>query len=454
MVSRVLVLTGLLLASLPAAAAVLAIVVDELQVEMGKYLDVRIVYDGEVSVGRADLRQWADDFFVDRRDTASESLVSGEIRTTERVRLYPRDVGDWVLERIAVGGAVAGPLRVEVTPTVRDGIDGTPRWLPAPQQVWQGQSFEVGVELALLHPSNQIAVEEPEFAGFDVQTLPREQVAGPGGGQVRLRWRLTAREKGDHQIAPPAMEQRGRGRWRFHLRPRAVQVLPLPSYLPPSVPVGEVTLHAEMTEVEGEPHWQVSVLNRGQLPESVYGMRSMLAAAAGSSVEEIGVSPVEVDEAAGTSVQRYRVPVPAWLAGWGTGPQLELRYFDADQGRLATSQARLPLMWRVPPPFAYVLLAIAVVMLATVVKVLHRPARRWLSIWHLRRSLRGAADVHAIRRLLLDSGGHVSLSAWAAAQPDGAAVDLAEQINAACFSPRGSRDVATLREALRVVQPV
>ena len=48
MVSRVLVLTGLLLASLPAAAAVLAIVVDELQVEMGKYLDVRIVYDGEV----------------------------------------------------------------------------------------------------------------------------------------------------------------------------------------------------------------------------------------------------------------------------------------------------------------------------------------------------------------------------------------------------------------------
>ena len=138
MVSRVLVLTGLLLASVPAAAAVLAIVVDELQVEMGKYLDVRIVYDGEVGVGRADLRQWADDFFVDRRDTASESLVSGEIRTTERVRLYPRDVGDWVLERIALGGAVAGPLRVEVTPTVRDGIDGTPRWLPAPQQVWQG----------------------------------------------------------------------------------------------------------------------------------------------------------------------------------------------------------------------------------------------------------------------------------------------------------------------------
>ena len=454
MVSRVLALLGLLLVSVPAAAAVLAIVVDDLQVEMGKYLDVRIVYDGESTAGSADLRQWADDFFIDRRDTASESLVSGEVRTTQHVRLYPRDVGDKVLERIALGGAVAGPLRVDVIPTVRDGIDGTPRWLPVPQQVWQGQSFEVGVELAMLHPSNHIAVEEAEFTGFDVQALAREHIAGASGGQVRLRWRLTAREKGSHRIVLPAIEQRGRGRWRFYLGPRLVRVLPLPSYLPPSVPVGEVSLHAETIEVADAPYWQVSVVNRGQLPESVFGMRSALASAAGSSVEAVSVSQVEVDAAEGRSLQRYRVAMPTWLVGWGDGPQVGLRYFDTTQGRLISLQAALPRLWRMPLPFVYALITIGGVMLVAVTVVLHRAIRRWLSVRRFRQSLHCAGDAHALRQLLLGSGGHVSLSAWAAAQPDGDAAGLAQRLNVACFSSRAPQDVAALRQALGHVRHV
>ena len=101
---------------------------------------------------------------ADRRDTASESPVSaGRSGTTERVP-WPGpgdDVGDRALEdRWRRRGR---PLRGGHSLTVRDGIDGTLRWLPAPQQVGQA-SFEAGAELRRCrNPLNPVIAAEELF---------------------------------------------------------------------------------------------------------------------------------------------------------------------------------------------------------------------------------------------------------------------------------------------------
>jgi len=447
MVARGLGLAILLLAPVVGAGAMLDIVVDEPWVEMGKYLDVRIVYDGESTVGAADLRQWADDFVIDRRDTESESLVDGSVRTTQQLRLYPRSAGDKVLERIALGGAAAGPVRVTVAPTVRDGIDGTPRWLPVPTEVWQGQTFEIGMQLALLHPSNHVAVEEADFPGFDVQVLPREHVPGEAGGVVRLRWRLTAMDAGHHVLDLPSVEQRGRGRWRFHLEPATIAVRPLPSYLPPSVPVGEVTLLSGLRQAEGWPIWEVTVRNRGRLPESVHGMRSALAAAARRDIEAVMVTPVKDEMDTGHASQRYSVPVPAWSVGWGSGPSISLRYFDVGRGRLAILHSSLPATWRLPAAARYSLAGLGILVLAVIGAALGRLGTRVLARRRLWASVVEASDAHALRRVLLESCGCATLREWAAGRPGDDAVGVAGQINAACFSRAPEAEVAALKRA-------
>ena len=281
MVRAVLLLIALLVMTSVANAASLRIEAADTEVEMGKYLTLQIVYEGESAVGSADLRQWIDDFHIDVRDTTTENLLSGAIRTTQQLRLYPRAVGDTVLERIALGGAVAGPLRVTVAPTVRNGIDGTPRRIPLPDQVWQGQTFEIGVDAALMHPSNQIALDDAVLPGFDPQPLPRQTDSRNGVDVVRLRWRVTALQPGRHRLELPPIEQRGRGRWRFFLRAPEVRIVPLPSYLPPSVPVGKVTLESALLDDGARHFWEVIVRNRGRLPDASYGLRAALAGAAG-----------------------------------------------------------------------------------------------------------------------------------------------------------------------------
>jgi len=452
MVVRPVLFLWLVLCSLPGVAATLDIVPEARQVEMGKYLDVLIVHEGESPVGGADLRQWADDFFIDRRDIESESLVNGSVRTTQHVRLYPRASGEKTLQRIALGGAVAGPLRINVVPAVRDGIDATPHWLAVPTQVWQGQTFEIGVELALLHPSNQIAVEQVDLPGFDVQPLPREHVSAAKGDSVRLHWRLTATKAGHLVLDLPAIEQRGRGRWRFYLKRAAIVVRPLPDYLPPSVPVGRVALRTAVQRQDGRTFWEVGVSNLGRLPESVYGMRSALADAAHRSAEEVGVGAVEYDPLTGRSSQRYRIAVPAWSLGWGRGPSIGLRYFDVDSGQLVTLQRSLPAVWRLPAPALYVLAGLGILLLVPIGISLRRLGVRLLARLRLRAALRDAGDVDALRRLLLAAAHCATLSEWAAAWGGRSARELAEQLNAACFAGGDATSFEDLkRRALEVV---
>ncbi len=452
MVRVVLLLVALVAMTSVADAAALRIEGADPEVEMGKYLNLHIVYEGESAVGSADLQQWADDFFIDVRGSDTENLLSGSIRTTQQVRLYPRATGEAVLERIALGGAVAGPLRVTVVPAVRNGIDGTPRWLPLPERVWQGQAFEIAVDMALMHPSNHIALDDVVLPGFDVQPLPRQTDSRDGVEVVRLRWRVTALDPGGHRLELPPIEQRGRGRWRFHLRVPEIRVVPLPSYLPPSVPVGKVTLESALVRGDGQQYWQVYIRNRGRLPDASYGLRAALAGAAGTDPDRLGVAEVETDPETGIASQRYQVPLPEWSFGWGDGPAITVRYFDTGAGQLTETTTRLPPAWRMPTYAALVLSLVSLLLLAASGALLLRTARRWLARRKFRQQVDLAGDAHALRRLLVTSTGHHTVTDWAATQCDPAAIETAALINEACFSAGTWLDPATLKKRVREIR--
>ena len=448
MVRAVLLLLVMAATTSVADAASLRIEGADAEVEMGKYLHLQIVYEGESAVGSADLQQWADDFHIDLRDSGTESLLSGAIRTTQQLRLYPRAPGEAVLERIALGGAVAGPLRVNVVPAVRNGINGTPRWLPLPDRVWQGQMFEIGIEVALMHRSNHIALDDAVLPGFDVQPLPRQTDSRNRVEVVRLPWRVTVLSPGSHRLELPAIEQRGRGRWRFYLRAPEVRVVPLPSYLPPSVPVGKVTLESALVGSNKRDYWQVLVRNRGRLPDAPYGLRVALAGAAGIDPDQVEVSEVETDLAAGVSLQRYRATLPDWSFGWGEGALINLRYFDTDAGELTEIQARLPPAWRLPTYAVFVLSVVGVLLLAAFGASLLRAIRRLLTRRHFRQQVAQAPDAHALRRLLITSTGYFTMTDWAIAQRDPAVTEAAALINKACFSAGAPDDLDVLKQTL------
>ena len=73
------------------------IVLNQSEVEMGKFILARIEYSGDNVPQLSNIQRWYDDFFVERRDESAEKFPDGLIRYTETMRLYPRNTGNKVL---------------------------------------------------------------------------------------------------------------------------------------------------------------------------------------------------------------------------------------------------------------------------------------------------------------------------------------------------------------------
>ncbi len=429
LVKRTALLFHLLLPILTISqAAELTLEFENTQIEMGKYITARIVYIGNVEADSADLQQWEDDFFVDRRDMDIEHLHSGKIQTTEHLRLYPRSTGKKVLDTIALGGAFVYPVEITVKPLIRNKTDGSPQWLTHPLTLWQGQTIEVGVKVPLLHPSNQIALGETPFSGFEATAIKPTPRGGKKVKHVIRRWQLTAKNAGEFIIDPPFVEQRGRGRWRFHLPRIKITVQPLPAYLPSTVPVGNISLHTKVDQSTTDSTWQVTIRNNGSLPQEVFGIRAQLAHHARTSVDKVEVLNQEIKTG---SQQTYRAYIPDWSLGFAEGPAVSVQYFDIQDGRLRVLNNQLPAIWKIPRWATYLLWGFFIALISIAIFYSIRMIHPW---WKHGLLIAQTADPHGLRKILLERHRFHTLDEWAC-NNGRSGPGIARQLNALCFSP-------------------
>ncbi|WP_198265731.1 BatD family protein [sulfur-oxidizing endosymbiont of Gigantopelta aegis] len=256
-------------------------------IEMGKFLSVKLVYTGDELPGKANLQGWYREFFVNHQSIDDENLTNGLLKQTEIVHLYPRRSGNLVLHALALGGAIARPISIKVTDAIRKGINGTPIWQGVPDKpIWQGETIQISIVQKLLQTSNQVTVEKVNFPSFVVKSLAQEKTPD----EVKIRWLLTAQKSGFISLEPPKIIQRGRGRWRFHLPYITINVKPLPSYIPPTVPVGHLSLSAYLDDKNNRPFWLVEIKNSSLLMEEVYGIRTQIAKKMGVLLADIQLS--------------------------------------------------------------------------------------------------------------------------------------------------------------------
>ena len=440
-----------------ADVAELWILADKNQLEMGKYLSVRLVYIGNDIPDTSHLETWYEDFFVDRGETEAEDLPGGLIQYTERMRLYPRSAGSKMLHSIALGGAFSQPVGIEVKPVIRDGIDGTPQWQSLPESIWQGETIKVTVVQNLLHPSNEIVMENVSFPGFYVQKIGQEivqeQIIENNKKTVHLNWLITAQSYGIFQLELPAIVQRGRGRWRFYLPRAVIRVKPLASYIPPTIPVGKLSIHTGLTYEEDKPFWFVELHNEGQLPEEVYGIRTQLAELTGQPVEAVKQltdkeTSSEDSTGAGSDspldfVHRYQIPVPEWTWGISAGPEIMVPYFDVHKGHVITVSKRLPAVWYISKTGRYLLFIMLAFILVVILNMSFKRLKNILAWRRYRDLLRQVNQAHELRKILLAQGNFLTLEAWSAFEisldtsrmgQGNMTKHIARQLNALCYA--------------------
>jgi len=448
-----MVRTGLLVLLLTSGclgAAELTLTLDSTTIERGRLFIGQLHYHGKRDDGPADLRPWEKHFHIERSNFSRRQRENG-IDSSEDIRLYPRFSGDGVIDAIAHGGVIMEPIRVTVTPLRRNGIDGDPVLAPLPKTARVGVPVPVAVTVPLLSPGNEVNAMPWEADGFTVQPLPALTIDENGQQAVKLRWLLYPQIKGDHQLDLPVIQQRGHGRWRFHLPLQQLRVMPLPSYLPPTLPVGAISATSRAVTIDGHPHWELTLHGKGRIDDHPWGLHDAIVRATGIDEEAI-VAIGETVAADGLRHKRWRFPVPRWTLPWPAGPALALRWYDPDEGRVRTLRHRLERAGNLPSGFGGLLvLAMAIAAIAAGGPAT-RGVRRLFTWWRQQRRLRAATTADTLRRALLEHGGHRHLEAWAAARNSVCATQAAAELNALCFGRQAPAGFDTVKAKVRHVE--
>ncbi|MCK4707303.1 MAG: hypothetical protein KAU21_01710, partial [Gammaproteobacteria bacterium] len=314
---------------------------------MGKYFLADIRYQGESAAGEFSLSEWQDNFYVDLQDSETVDIgIDRDLQQkTSRVRLYPRHSGQITLASIAFGGAIAKSSVITVKQSIRNGIDGTPVIQPIQQNYWSDQAIIIQVDVALHDPGNIVESNDLEAEGFILQTLSTQRIQSTGVDVMRLKWLLLTPNKGHYEIELPAIHQRGRGRFRYHLPILKLNIKPLPAYLPPTIPVGSLTVHSEIIKPESQsPGFLLTIQKSGRIPEHVEGLQTLFE---GLGLDRLDVEiENRIDASTGRVSRSYQIPLPAWY--FAQPNSIQIPYFDTTKGKLEYLQHQLPGIWLAP----------------------------------------------------------------------------------------------------------
>ena len=445
-----LILTPVLASTEIEQRAVLKVVTDKTETEMGKSLSVQLVYYGQNIPEPAQLYSWKKDFYIEDMSRDSEHLPGGYIKTTQYLRLYPKTTGVKTLHAIVQGGAIARPVDINIRPLIRNNINGAPHWKTPPKAIWQGETITVSIVQNLMSENNQIKTEEARFTGFSVLHSWQESQYINGIKTVQLNWQLKAQNYGHFSLEAPSVVQRGsRGRWRFYLPAIKIIVKPVPAYIPATVPVAKAEVSSKLERLNNQPFWQLSIKTRGYQAEEIYGIRSRLAKMAHTTPERVKFTANELLTNTGKqSVQSWRVAVPTWTIPL-KNTHLSIDYFDPELGQLKQVQVQLPSVWYFPVLAQYLLFILLLLIISMSGFYLHKWFRSRQKRIAFIRAIETSNSAEQLRQLLLQTSGSRTLSEWAEPVQKKNVKDLAQSLNLLCFKASNTKTENDLLNAIK-----
>ncbi len=367
------------------------------------------------------------DFFLPPGQAVTELLKGGG--QVVRLPLYARHPGQTQIPALRLAELSSTPLPVTIEPA-QDDRDHTPitvAFEPLPAQVWLKQGINVQAQVRTRTPYLSFERNEAAHPALAIATTPlrRESIAD-GDTVHRLGWMLYAQSPEAVALQlPPLRLRRGGVITHVFYPPRLqLQVLPLPDYVPVTLPVGRLSAELALPSrllLSGRLQ-QLTLTARGDGVQAVdlQSLGQQLQGDAWLRVYPFSAAPGE--SSAGETRLVFTVPFMARTAGIGEFPGLRLQYFNPDKGKIETAWVRPGIVLALAPWFFYLLSAALLGVVAWLALRLGRALRqRWRSLCaygralRLARQARTAADIKVALNLIAAAEhwpGNLTLQQW------------------------------------------
>jgi len=259
-----------------------------------------------------------------------------------KLKLYPRQVGNLTIPGLSINSAQSQKKIIHV----KQGKNSDPKVSFSTISPYERQQLIIHVAVISTDSSARLSIKEgTNIDGFESTPLNFKRIKNTNGTYLlQIGWGLSAIKSGvlKLELPPITYSVSGVSRKQFYLPIKKLGVKTLPSYLPPTIPVGKVTIKSEsvntnMLQPNSLSYWNLSINgafnNAYNLPPVLRQIKS------NKKVRFLPINSERNTEATDStlfSTVNYSIPFKALQSGFVTLPKIEIQYFDTNDAKLKT----------------------------------------------------------------------------------------------------------------------
>ena len=272
-------------------------------------------------------------------DTTDERWPNQSIQIL-KIKLYPRYIGKVIIPHLNVNNLRTKKREIEVS----TGETGEPIISLSNNIPYERQQFILNVSIKSDDSTSRLSIREDfKINGFESTSLPFSRIKEKDGTYTnKIGWALTALKNGEQKIELPPLEYSVSGvlRKQFYLPHKVINIKPLPSYVPPTLPIGKITVQSQppltwLLQTDTLTYWKINIRgnvnNAYRLPAILRQIRS------NSDFHFLPVNSKYLSEISTNnllSVTNHIIPFKSLGSGYLKLPDLTIQYFDPNNGEI------------------------------------------------------------------------------------------------------------------------
>ena len=272
-------------------------------------------------------------------DTLDERWPNQSVQIL-KFKLYPRYTGKTIIPSLNTNDIKTKEREIDVNigETSKINISLTT------QNPYERQQFILNVSIKSDDLSSHLSIREGfKINGFESTPLPFSRIKEKGGTYTnKIGWALIALKSGEQELELPPVEYSVSGvlRKQFYLPHHVINIKPLPSYVPPTLPIGEISLQSQppyawLIHSDTLAYWEINVKgkvnNAYRLPAILRQIKS------NSHFQFLPANSKHLFEISNSnllSVTNHTIPFKALSSGFLKLPILNIQYFDPNTGEI------------------------------------------------------------------------------------------------------------------------
>lgn len=257
-----------------------------------------------------------------------------------KLKLYPRYTGKIIIPQLSTNGIKTKEKEINVDA----GEIGAPKISLSVSSPYERQQFILNYSIRSNNSTSRLSIRNDyKVNGFETTSLPFSRIKENDGTYTnKIGWVLTALQSGEQKLVLPPIDYSISGvlRKQFYLPHNIINIKPLPSYIPPTLPVGKISLHSQppytwLIQTDTLAYWNINikgnVINAYRLPAILRQIKS------NSQFQFLPVDSKHSSKISNNnhlSSTNHTIPFKALSSGFLKLPDITIQYFDPVNGEI------------------------------------------------------------------------------------------------------------------------